>query len=73
MPVWLKFTTAVPLPPLTWEACRDPTLAPVPRLSVPDDAVSKPIVTFPVPPLTTTLPPVRLSVPVAVGSSPMVM
>ena len=57
VPLWLKFTFAVPAPPLTEAASSVPGAPPLPRLSVPPEPASCARVTMPVPPFTETLPP----------------
>lgn len=71
LPAWLKFTVAVPLPPVISEALRVPAvvLPPrAPRFNVPTPVpapTSNPRITLPVPPPTLTVPlPTTLSVPV---------
>jgi len=62
VPLWLMFTTAVPLPPVIAAAVSVPAVVPLPRFSVPAEPELPAKLTKPLP--TETVPfPVRFSVP----------
>ena len=63
LPLWLKFTMAVPFPAVTLAAWRLPTVEPLPMFKMPVELVFTATVRFPAPPAMDTLPPVRFSVP----------